>query len=94
LPSLVAESRHGGLYVLHLFLIFYLFFDNSCQTNYLKIFYTDLCQIFSVGWLAMAVDDQYEISFLVPKGMLPSWQPSFVGVMNRTDFLLCPWLVA
>jgi len=35
-----AESRHGGLYVLLPFLIYLLFkmyFNDSCQTNYLKI---------------------------------------------------------
>jgi len=35
-----AESRHGGLYVLLPFLIYLLFkiyFNESCQTNYLKI---------------------------------------------------------
>jgi len=34
-PPRAIESRHGGQYVLLLFLI-YLFFNDSCRTNYLK----------------------------------------------------------
>ena len=55
------EGRHDGLYVLLLFLIF----NDSCQTNYLKIYPTDLRQSFRVG-RTMAVDDQTEISFSIP----------------------------
>jgi len=36
-----AGSRHGGLYVRLLFLIF----NDSCQTNYLKMYRTDLRQV-------------------------------------------------
>ena len=45
-----AESRHGGQYVLLLFIysFIYLFFNDSCRTNYLKIYQTDLCQMLQV----------------------------------------------
>ena len=46
-----------------------------------KIYHTDLCQIYVVGRI-MAVDDQPEISFLIPLGTLP-WQPNFVGFSAR-----------
>ena len=36
-----AAARHGGFYVLLLFLIF----NDFCQTSYLKIYQTDLRQI-------------------------------------------------
>jgi len=61
------ESRHGGLHVLLLFLIF----NDSCQVNYLKIYQINLWQIFSVG-KTMAADDS-EISFSIPRGTLP-WE--------------------
>jgi len=35
--------------------------------------------------LAMAVDDQAEISSLIPQGTL-LWQPIFVGLVQRTEF--------
>ena len=41
------------------------FFDDSYQANYLKIYQTDLCQIFRVG-RTVAVDDQSQISFFCP----------------------------
>ena len=44
-------------------------------TIYLKIYSTDLCQISTFG-RTMAVDDQSEISFSVPRWTLP-WQPVF-----------------
>ena len=71
-----AESRHEGLYVLLPFLIF----NDSWQTNYLKIYQIDLCQIFRVD-RPMAVDNQSEISFPIPQGTLP-WQP-FLLVVHR-----------
>ena len=80
-----AESRHDGLYVLLLLLIYlFLFnFSDSRQTNYLKIYCTDLRQIFRVG-RTMTVDGQTEMSFSIPQGMLP-WQPIFVGFIHRTE---------
>jgi len=72
------KSRHGELYVLHLFL----FFNDSCQTNYLEIYPTDLRQTVGFG-RTTAVDDQSEISFSIPQETLP-WQPNFVGFIDRT----------
>jgi len=46
-----------------------------CAT--LKVYQTDLCQIFRVG-RTMGVDDQSEISFSSLQGTLP-WQSNFVG---------------
>ena len=51
--------------------------------SYLLMYRTDLCQIFRIGRTA-DVDDQSEISFAIPQGMLP-WQPVFVGFIHRTD---------
>ena len=50
------------LHLLLLFLIYLSSFIDSSQTNYLKIYRTDLRQIFWVVGV-MAVDDQSEISF-------------------------------
>jgi len=61
-----AQQQLGGPYVLLLFLIF----NDFCQTNYPKIYRADLRQMFIVG-RTMAVDDQSEISFFIPPGMLP-----------------------
>ena len=58
-----------GLYVLLLFLI--LFFNDSSQIFYLKIYRTDLRRIHRVG-RTMAVDDWSEICFLVPHMTLPN----------------------
>jgi len=66
------------------YLFILLFCDDSCQTCYLKIYQTDLCQIVTVG-RSVAVDDQSEISFSVPQGILP-WQVISVGCIHRTDF--------
>jgi len=41
------------------------YFNDFCQTNYLKLYRTDLRQIFSVG-RSLAVDDQSEVSFSIP----------------------------
>ena len=63
----------------------YLFiFNDSLQTNYLKIYRIDLCQIFRVGRI-MAVDDRPEISFTISQGTL-LWQPSF-DFVHRIDSL-------
>ena len=53
------------------------------KTNYLKIYQTDLRQIFRAG-RTMAVDDRSEISFLIPQGTL-LWQPVSVGFIHRTN---------
>jgi len=52
-------------YVSYLFI-----FNDSCQTNYLKIYKTDLRQILRVD-RTMAVDDESEISFLVTQSTFP-----------------------
>jgi len=65
------------------------FFDDSYRANYLKIYQTDLCQIFRVG-RTVAVDDQSQISFFVPQGTLP-WQPFLFILLT---FSSCQWLVA
>ena len=58
-----------GLYVLLRFI-----FNDSCQSSYLKIYQTDLRQVFSIGTgRTIAVDDQSEISF---------FDPSFVTCMG------------
>jgi len=59
-----------------------LIFDDFCETNYLNIYRTDLCQIFEVS-RSVAVDD--EISFSVAQGTLP-WQPIFAGFIDKIDF--------
>jgi len=82
LYRLAAESR---LYVLLLFLIFK---NCSCLTNYPKIYQSDLCQIVKLG-RTVAVDDQSEISFSIPRGTL-QWQPSFAGAARWSDIGLCP----
>jgi len=61
-----AGSRHGGLYVRLLFLIF----NDSCQTNYLKMYRTDLRQVLKAD-RTMHVDDQSKISFSITQGTLP-----------------------
>jgi len=62
-----------GLYILLLFLVF----NDYCQTNYFKIYRTDLRQIFRVG-RTTAVDDQSEISFSILQRTLPQ-QPVLVA---------------
>jgi len=57
------------LHLLLLFLIYLSSFIDSSQTNYLKIYRTDLRQIFWVVGV-MAVDDQSEISFSICQGTL------------------------
>jgi len=67
----------------------FLFFKNcSCLTNYPKIYQSDLCQIVKLG-RTVAVDDQSEISFSIPRGTL-QWQPSFAGAARWSDIGLCP----
>ena len=61
----LAESRSAGCNVL-LFVIF----SDFCQTNYLKIYQTDLRQIFRFG-RTVAVDDQPETSFYIPQETVP-----------------------
>jgi len=57
-PHGCCAEQHGGLRVLLLFLIH---FTYMYQTNYLKIYSTDLRQIFKVD-KTVAVDDQFEVS--------------------------------
>ena len=45
-------------------------FNDSCQTNYLEIYPTDLRQTVGFG-RTTAVDDQSEISFSIPQATLP-----------------------
>jgi len=59
----------------------YLFFNDSCQTNYLNIYWTDRRQICRVG-RTMPVDDQAEITFTIPPWTL-SWQPIFVDFFHK-----------
>jgi len=56
-----AESTAGLLAILLMFLIFYDF----GRTNYLKIYRTDLRQIFKVVWLSMT---NLKLVFRSPKG--------------------------
>ena len=65
-----------------MFCFCFLFCNNSCQTNYPKIYQTDLRQIFRVG-KTTAVDDQSEVSFSILRGTL-SWQPIY-GFVHKTD---------
>jgi len=65
-------------FVLHLV---YLFFNNSYQTNYLKIYWIDRRQIIKVG-RTTAVDDQPEISFPIPQ---VDRQLMFFSKLQRTD---------
>jgi len=69
-----------GLYVLLLFLI-HLFFDDFRQTSYVKIYWINCRQIFRVG-RTVGVDDQAEISFLIPQGTLP-WRPVLSTELHR-----------
>ena len=55
-------------YVLLPFFFFIYFFD-SCQTNYPQIYHTDLRQIYRVSRSITGVDDQSEISFSIPQWM-------------------------
>ena len=50
--------------------------SKHCQINYLRVYWTNLRQIFRFVRTIMDVDDQSEISFLIPQGTLP-WQPIF-----------------
>jgi len=63
---------------------FLFIFNDFCRPNYLEIYRTELYQIFRVG-RTVAVDDQSEISFSIPRGMLP-WQPIFASFIRRTEF--------
>jgi len=54
-------------------------FNDSCQTDYLKVYRTDLRRIFTVGG-TVAVDDQSEISCF----------RSLEGRCDGNQFLLVP----
>jgi len=68
------------------FLFYYfIYFNDSFQTNYLKIYETDHRRVCRVG-RTPAVDDQSEIRFSIhQEGTLP-WQPIFVGFVHGTEF--------
>ena len=53
------------MYCFDFLLYIFIYFNDSCQTNYLKMYRTDLRQIYRVG-RNMAADDQSEISFFDP----------------------------
>ena len=55
---------------------FFHIFSDSCQTNYLNIYQTDLHEICSDG-RTLAVDERSAVSFFMPQGTL-SWQTIFV----------------
>ena len=61
------------------FLFLCLFFNDSCLSDYLKIY----CRILKAG-RTLAVGDRSEISFSIPRWTLP-WQPIFVGFIHGTD---------
>jgi len=67
-------------------------FNDSFQTIYLKIYWTDSYQICRVG-RTLAVDDQYEISFSIyPSGdmmvatNLCWFYPQIWALFHRTEF--------
>jgi len=57
-----------------------MYFYDAFQTKYLKIYLTDLRQIFGVG-RTTAIDNQSEINSSISQGALPI----FVGFIQRTD---------
>jgi len=54
-------------------------FNDSCQTIYLQIYWTDLRQIFRIG-RTMAVDNQSEISISIPQGILLCYGNQFLSL--------------
>ena len=54
----------------------YLFSKYSCQTNYDKLISRSTGLLFARVARTVTLDDQSEISFLIPQGTLP-WQPDF-----------------
>jgi len=58
--------------------------NDFCQTSYLNICPSDLCQI-CTACRTMVVDDQSGISFSIRQWML-SRQPIIVGLIHRTEF--------
>jgi len=78
------------------FIYFFFIYNDSRQTNYFKIYRTNLRQIFRVD-RTMAVDDQPEISFPSLKGLCHGKQSLlvlstentqyFCGFIHRTDLL-------
>ena len=61
--------------------------SKHCQINYLRVHQTNLRQIFRFVRTIMDVDDQSEISFLIPQGSLP-WQPNFLALSTELTFLM------
>jgi len=66
----VPSGRRRRSLALLLFLIYLFIFNDSCQTNYFRIYRTDLRQIVTVGRM---VDDQSKTNVSIPHGTLP-WQ--------------------
>ena len=69
---------------------FFHIFSDSCQTNYLNIYQTDLHEICSDG-RTLAVDERPAVSFFMPQGTL-SWQTIFVDCIFVTPDLRNDWL--
>jgi len=65
----IYPARPAG-YIFCCCFLFLFVSSDSCQTNYFKIYRTNLRQIFLFGGTT-AVDDQSEISFSIPQGTLP-----------------------
>jgi len=68
-PAAESKPSACGLFVLLLLLVLYLFytFNDSCQADYLIIYWIDLRHLFRIG-RNVIVDNQPEISFSIPKG--------------------------
>jgi len=48
----------------------YLYFNDFCQVSYLKIYQTDLHQIFRFGITVSVCDDQSEIAYSIHQGTI------------------------
>ena len=84
-PGRYAAATWRAIYSAAVFNFLYIFiFNDSCQTNYLKTYGTDLHEICTVV-RTMAVDDLSEISFSIPEATLPRHRV-FVGFIHRTEF--------
>jgi len=71
----------------------YLFFHDSCQTSYFKICLADPHQIFEVG-RTVAVDDQSEISFFIPRDVFVQVIAVVKGWLVQMDMTDCSTLPA
>jgi len=75
-----ATAQHQARWATYSAAVFFIFND-FYHTNCLKIYRTDLHQIFRVGRTG-ATD---EISFSIPQGRLP-WHPISLGFCPQTNF--------